>query len=226
MPVGPRHLTTRATDYGGRIYCFEHGAALHRWYGPARKDGSRVRYYWARKGGTACSCGLFLADTTDELVNALLLTDSEPETEMTFRGDASARLAQIEQESNRIYHRKPDGWLARLAELEAERARLKDDGPPAWERTETGRSMGDAWRSMSRPEQREYLARQAETGNWRVLIAKDGKDAGSLRAIWRTPGFEHSGTDTNLERYLGSTSLRSADRATQVNCGAAPGPPG
>lgn len=211
-PRGPRHLTTGAADFGGRVYCAEHGAALHRWFGPARKDGSRTRYYWARTGGAACSCGLFLADTVDDLVNALLLTDTDPETEMVFQGDASARLAQIEAESNRVYRRKPEGWLARLAELEAERERLTDDGSRGWERVETGRSMGDAWGSMSRAEQREYLARQAETGNWRVLVAKDGKDAGSLRVTWRPLGFEDSAVDANVERYAGPVSLRSAER--------------
>ncbi len=207
-PQGPRHLATGATDFGGRIYCHEHGAALHRWYGPARKDGSRTRYYWARKGGAACSCGLFHADTVDDLVNTLLLTDDEPETEMVFQGDSAVRLTQIEREMNQVYRKKPSGWLGILAELEAEQERLKGNGAPGWERRETGRSMGDAWGSMSRAEQREYLARQAETGNWRVLIRKDGKQ---LRAIWRAPGFEHSLTDTNVERYLvGPTVLRSA----------------
>lgn len=211
-PQGPRHLTTAATDFGGRIYCHEHGAALHRWYGPARKDGTRTRYYWARKGGAACSCGLFNADAVDELVNTLLLSDTEPETEMTFQGDASARLAQIEREKNQVFRKQPEGWLNILAELEAEKTRLKDDAAPGWERTETGRSMADAWGSMSRAEQREYLARQAETGNWRVLVLKDGKQ---LRVIWRAPGVEHSATDSNAERYLGWTSLRGTDRHVQ-----------
>ena len=208
-PQGPRHLTTRATDFGGRIYCAEHGAALHRWYGPARKDGTRTRYYWARKGGAACSCGLFGADTVDDLVNTLLLTDTEPETEMVFQGDSSARLAQIEREMNQVYREKPSGWLATLAELEAEQTRLRDTGAPGWERTETGRSMGDAWRSKTRAEQREYLARQAETGNWRVLVVKDGKQ---LRVVWRPLGFEDSAVDANTERYAGWTSLRSGER--------------
>lgn len=128
---------------------------------------------------------------------------------MTFRGDSSARLAQIEAESNRVYRRKPDGWLARLAELEGERERLQDNGSRGWERTETGRSMGDAWGSMSRAEQREYLARQAETGNWRLLVVKDGKQ---LRVIWRPLGFEDSAVDANVERYAGPVSLRSAER--------------
>lgn len=211
--TGPRTINVDAADFSGRIFCYEHGTHLHRKPGPARKDGSRRRYYRARSGkGEECGCGLYDADTVDDLVNRLLLTDDEPETEMAVSGDPAARLAQIEQESNRLYARKPAGWYERLGELEAEKKRLKDDGGTGWERRETGRLMGDVWRSMTRAEQRRYLERQCESRNWRVLIEKSGKQ---LRAVWRPFGFEHSGAFSNVERYAGPVSLRSAGRHVQ-----------
>jgi Resolvase, N terminal domain len=208
---GPRNKHTDATDFAGRIFCHAHGSPLHRCYGPRHKDGSRVRYYRGRANGGECGCGMFNADAADDLVNTLLLHDDEPETEMTVTGDPAVRLAQIEQEMARVFRRKAAGWPGVLAELEAEQAQLRKAGT-GQQRTETGRVMGDVWGGMSRQEQRRYLERQAETGNWRLLVQKDGKQ---LRVIWRAPGFENSAAGTNLERYSGWTSLRGADRHAQ-----------
>jgi DNA invertase Pin-like site-specific DNA recombinase len=171
--TGPRNKDTGAADFAGRIFCGPHQAPLHRHFGPPHKDGSRVRYYRARVDGRECGCGMFNADGVDALVDTLGGMDEEPETVMVVTGDSSQRLADIEREMNRVYHKKPDGWLTKLGDLEAEQERLKN-AVGGWERRETGRTMGKVWESMSRAEKRRYLERQCETQNWRLLVYKAG----------------------------------------------------
>lgn len=195
--TGPRNRKATDTDYAGRVFCYEHLNPLHRTYGPKRKDGSRQRYYRARTShGRECDCGIFNADGVDDLVETLGMVDDEPETEMVVTGtDTAVRLAQIEQQRNRIWHdrKKTPGYLDKIAELDAEQERL-ESGAGQWQRRETGRTLGEAWRSMSRAEQRRYLERQAETGNWRMLVFKGRyADTGKkfMTATVRPFGHEH-----------------------------------
>jgi DNA invertase Pin-like site-specific DNA recombinase len=170
--TGPRNRNVNnAADFAGRIFCYEHLAPLHRHFGPPHKDGTRVRYYRARAGGVDCGCGMFNADEVDALVDMHGGWLGEPETEMVVTGDSSQRLADIEREMNRVYHKKPDGWLRKLGDLEAEQERLQN-AVGGWERRETGRLMGKVWEGMTIAEKRRYLERQIEAQNWRLLVDK------------------------------------------------------
>jgi DNA invertase Pin-like site-specific DNA recombinase len=180
-----RNRQVDADDFAGRIYCRDHLRPLHRWLGPKRKDGSKKRYYRGKRpDGTSCGCGLFDGNALDEMVEVLLSVQGEPETEMKVTGGVKAaeRLAQIEQEMAQAYRKRPDGWTSTLVKLEAEQATLKATGV-MWQRRETGREMGDVWRGMDRQEKRRYLERQAEAGNFRVVIWK--REDGVMRAAVR-----------------------------------------
>jgi DNA invertase Pin-like site-specific DNA recombinase len=207
--TGPRNRHVEAADYAGRIYCYEHGAPLHRNFGPPHKDGSRRRYYRARVSHGECGCGMFDANVADEAVQTLLSHLGEPETQMVPVADSSARLAKIEQEMTMVFRKKPNGWVRALAALEAEQTALKNSAG-GWERRETGRLLGDAWLSMNRAEQRRYLERQCETGNWRVVLRKEGRRrSGDLSAVidsdhWVKGLREPVGPDDDLDdMYLG-----------------------
>ena len=182
--TGPRNRNVNnATDFAGRIFCGPHQAPLHRHFGPPHKDGTRVRYYRGRVNGVECGCGMFNAHGVDAMVDNLGGMDEEPETVMVVTGDSSQRLADIEQEKNRVYSKQPDGWLDQLGALEAEKNALQN-AVGGWERRETGRVMGQVWESMSRAEKRRYLERQVETQNWRLLIYKAGHAPGEPRKLY------------------------------------------
>lgn len=167
--TGPRTRDTGSESFGGRIFCEDHGKPLHTWLGPPRKKtGDRKRYYRAR----GCDCGLFDAVAIDEAIQVLMQTDGlrEPETEYTGAGEGvAARAARIDQEMARVFRAKDDGWIARLAELEGNKAAL--EAIPA-QRVDTGRTVGQVWAASNRQEQRRYLAYQAEQGSFRVVVGK------------------------------------------------------
>jgi S-adenosylmethionine:diacylglycerol 3-amino-3-carboxypropyl transferase len=107
------------------------------------------------------------------------------------------------------FKRQADDWLHVLAALEAEKTALQN-AAGGWERRETGRLLGDVWRSMNRAEQRRYLERQCETGNWRVVLRKEGRRrSGDLFAVidsdhWVKGLREPVGPDDDLDdMYLG-----------------------
>lgn len=176
--TGPRTRQGKqeSDSFGGRIFCEPHGKPLHTWPGPPRKDGTRKGYYRAR----GCDCGLFDQAAIDEAIQVMMSTDGlrEPETEYVGAGETTAaRAARIDQEMARVFRAKDDGWIARLAELEANKAVL--EAIPA-QRRETGRSVGQVWAASTRQEQRRYLAYQAENESFRVVIGKSRLPRGAV----------------------------------------------
>lgn len=175
--AGPRTMDTGAESFAGRIFCEPHGNPLHTWLGPPRKKtGERKKYYRPR----GCNCGLFGQEAIDEAIQVMMATDGlrEPETEYVAAGEATAsRAARIDVEMARVFRAKPEGWIARLAELEANKAAL--EAIPA-QRRETGRSVGQVWAASTRQEQRRYLAYQAENESFRVVIGKSRLPRGAV----------------------------------------------
>jgi DNA invertase Pin-like site-specific DNA recombinase len=167
-----RNRQVDADDFAGRIFCRAHHRPLHRNYGPRHKDGSRTRYYHAKMpDGRSCGCGAFNADELDRFTERLMFIPSQPEYEVVVTGPDPAEQARVESEIVRLARKRPEGWLAKMAELDSRLAALRT-GKVLRERRPTGRDMNDVWIRMNRQQKRRYLERQAEAGNYRVLFWK------------------------------------------------------
>jgi DNA invertase Pin-like site-specific DNA recombinase len=176
----PRNRNVNSDDFAGRIYCRKHLRPLHRTYGPKHKDGSRVRYYRAKwPDGSSCGCGIFNADELDNLTDWIMFMQGQPEYEVVVTGGDPSEVARVEAAIVKLAKKRPEGWMAAMAELDERLTALKS-GKVQRVRRETGRDMGEVWRSMNRQQQRRYLERQVEAENFHIVFwrREDGKVRG------------------------------------------------